>query len=125
MTKYLISFPASAMDVAAEDMPAVSEASHSVIRDAKRAGVYVFGGGLDAQRVGQLAHPPGRPQRQLVERVHLALLDAFVAVAVEPFQQATRGGAATDLAPREGDANRQVVDLALTRVGRDVAHRWG
>ena len=48
MTKYLVSFPASAMDVAAEDMAAVSEASHDVIREAKEAGVYVFGGGMNA-----------------------------------------------------------------------------
>jgi hypothetical protein len=48
MTKFLISFPASAMDVPAEDMPAVAAASHAVIRDAKAAGVYVFGGGIDS-----------------------------------------------------------------------------
>ena len=48
MAKYLISFPAPAMDVPAEDMPAVSEASHAVIREAKDAGVYVFGGGINA-----------------------------------------------------------------------------
>lgn len=47
MTKYLISFPASAMDVPQEDLPAVSEAAHEVIREAKAAGVYVFGGGLN------------------------------------------------------------------------------
>ena len=37
MTKYLISFPASAMNVPPEDLPAVSEASHAVIREAKEA----------------------------------------------------------------------------------------
>jgi hypothetical protein len=47
MTKYLISFPAPAMDVPSEEMPAVSEAAHAVIREAKRAGVYVFGGGIN------------------------------------------------------------------------------
>ena len=47
MTKYLISFPASAMDIPPEDLAAVSEAAHEVIRDAKAAGVYVFGGGLN------------------------------------------------------------------------------
>lgn len=45
--KYLISFPAPAMTVSAEEMPAVSEASHNVIREAKAAGVYVFGGGIN------------------------------------------------------------------------------
>lgn len=47
MTKYLISFPARAMIVSADDMPAVSADSHAVIEEAKAAGVYVFGGGID------------------------------------------------------------------------------
>lgn len=45
--KYLISFPAPAMKVSAAELPAVSEASHHVIREAKAAGVYVFGGGIN------------------------------------------------------------------------------
>lgn len=45
--KYLISFPAPAMRVPAEEMSAVSDASHHVIREAKAAGVYVFGGGIN------------------------------------------------------------------------------
>lgn len=35
------------MDVPAEQLPAVGEASHAVIREAKAAGVYVFGGGIN------------------------------------------------------------------------------
>jgi hypothetical protein len=35
------------MNVPAKDMSAVSEASHRVIREAKEAGVYVFGGGIN------------------------------------------------------------------------------
>lgn len=49
MTKYLISFPAQAMDVALDELPAVSQASRAVIREAKAAGVYVFGGGIDEE----------------------------------------------------------------------------
>lgn len=48
MSKFLISFPASAMQVCADDMPAVVAASHAVIRAAKAAGVYVFAGGINA-----------------------------------------------------------------------------
>jgi hypothetical protein len=48
MPKFLISFPADAMQVPAEDMPAVSDASRAVIREAKAAGVYVFAGGIDS-----------------------------------------------------------------------------
>ena len=47
MTKYLVSFPGPAMDIPDEDMAAVGEASHAVIGEAKDAGVYVFGGGIN------------------------------------------------------------------------------
>jgi hypothetical protein len=47
MTKYLVSFPAPAMNVPAADLAEVAEAAHTVVREAKQAGVYVFGGGLD------------------------------------------------------------------------------
>ncbi|OOC55084.1 MULTISPECIES: YciI family protein [Nocardiopsis] len=47
MTKYLISFPGEAMVFPEEDLDAVVEASHAVIDEAKAAGVYVFGGGID------------------------------------------------------------------------------
>lgn len=47
MTKYLVSFPAPAMNVPARDMAAVGEAARAVIREAKAAGVYVFGGGIN------------------------------------------------------------------------------
>lgn len=45
--KYLVSFPAAAMKVPESEMGAVSVDSHNVIREAKAAGVYVFGGGID------------------------------------------------------------------------------
>lgn len=47
MTKYLISFPSHAMQVSAEELPAVADAARAVIEEAKAAGVYVFGGGID------------------------------------------------------------------------------
>jgi hypothetical protein len=47
MTKYLVSFPGPAMDILDEDLAAVGEAAHAVIREAKNAGVYVFGGGIN------------------------------------------------------------------------------
>jgi hypothetical protein len=49
MTKFLISFPGPAMDVPADAMAAVGEAAHAVIREAKDAGVYVFGGGINEE----------------------------------------------------------------------------
>ena len=47
MTKYLISFPSEAMVLARGELPEVAAATHAVIADAKKAGVYVFGGGID------------------------------------------------------------------------------
>jgi hypothetical protein len=49
MTKYLISFPSEAMVVSDEEFPIVVAESHAVIAEAKAAGVYVFGGGIDEQ----------------------------------------------------------------------------
>lgn len=47
MAKYLISFPAAAMVVPDGEWDAVVRDSHAVIEEAKAAGVYVFGGGID------------------------------------------------------------------------------
>jgi hypothetical protein len=49
MTKYLISFPSEAMVLTEEEFPIVSADSHAVIEEAKAAGVYVFGGGINEQ----------------------------------------------------------------------------
>jgi hypothetical protein len=47
VTRYLISFPSSAMDhIPGDEMPAVGEAAHAVVREAVDEGVWVFGGGL-------------------------------------------------------------------------------
>jgi hypothetical protein len=47
MTKYLISFPAPAMNIPDEDLTSVGRAARTVIRKAKNAGVYVFAGGIN------------------------------------------------------------------------------
>ncbi|ROR65894.1 YciI family protein [Agrococcus jenensis] len=47
MTKYLMSFPSGEMQFAEEDFQTVVDESHAVIQEAKDAGVYVFGGGID------------------------------------------------------------------------------
>lgn len=49
MTKYLISFPSKAMVVTEEEFPVVVAESHAVIEEAKAAGVYVFGGGINEE----------------------------------------------------------------------------
>jgi hypothetical protein len=59
MAKYLISFPANAMNIRPEDFAAVSEAAHAVIRQAKSAGIYVFGGGINEEVPPQMVAADG------------------------------------------------------------------
>ena len=60
MTKYLISFPSSAMVFPPEDLPDVARDAHAVLREAKDAGVWVFGGGGGDGKGDQHVHD-GRP----------------------------------------------------------------
>jgi hypothetical protein len=55
MTRYLISFDDGAMTFPAAELPAVAEASHKVVQEAKNAGVWVFGGGVVSQRASVVA----------------------------------------------------------------------
>lgn len=56
MPRYLISFDAHAMDHIPEpDMPAVADAAHAVVQEAMDAGVWVFGGGLEAEKASVVA----------------------------------------------------------------------
>jgi hypothetical protein len=55
MTRYLISFDDGAMTFPEEDLPAVDEAAHKVVYEAKDAGVWIFGGGLLSQRASIVA----------------------------------------------------------------------
>ena len=55
MTQYLISFDDGAMTFPAEDLPDVAKAAHEVVQEAKTAGVWVFGGGLERQRASIVA----------------------------------------------------------------------
>lgn len=47
MTKYLISFPSRAMVLSEDEFAQAGVDSRAVIEEAKAAGVYVFGGGID------------------------------------------------------------------------------
>lgn len=51
MKRYLISFDDGAMNhITAAELPAVSEASHAVVRAAKDAGVWIWGCGVYRQK---------------------------------------------------------------------------
>jgi hypothetical protein len=85
MAKYLVSFPSAAMVVPDGDWEAVVRDSHAVIDEAKAAGVYVFGGGIDE------AEPPV-----------LVSADGTVAEGGYPWAPALDGGfTVLELASRE------------------------
>jgi len=50
MTQYLISFDDGWMNFPEEDLPDVAKAAQEVVEEARAAGVWVFGGGLESQR---------------------------------------------------------------------------
>ncbi len=56
MPRYLISFDDGSMDhIPDEDWPAVGEASHAVVREAKATGIWIFGGGVQRQQATVVA----------------------------------------------------------------------
>lgn len=49
--RYLISFDDGSMDhIPDEDFPSVGEAAHKVVREAKAAGIWIFGCGIERQQ---------------------------------------------------------------------------
>ncbi len=51
MHRYLISFDDGSMDhIPEEDLPMVGEAARAVVREAKAAGIWIFGGGIQRQQ---------------------------------------------------------------------------
>jgi hypothetical protein len=55
MTRYLISFDDGAMVIPEQELPAVGEAAHAVVRAAQEAGRWIFGGGVVSQRASIVA----------------------------------------------------------------------
>ncbi len=55
MARYLISFDDGTMNIPGEELGAVGEAAHAVVRAAQEAGVWIFGGGVERQRASIVA----------------------------------------------------------------------
>ena len=56
MTRYLISFDDGSMDhIPDEDMDIVGKSAHAVVEEAKAAGAWIFGGGLQRQQASIVA----------------------------------------------------------------------
>ncbi len=84
MAKYLISFPAEAMQLTAEELMLAGAESRAVVAEAKAAGVWVFGGGID-------------------ENVAPVLVsgDGSVSPIIHPGSRLTGGFAVLEIATRE------------------------
>jgi len=59
MTKYLISFPSAAMVLSDEELQVAADAAHAVVQQAKDAGVWVFGGGINESIPPVMVHADG------------------------------------------------------------------
>ncbi|WP_342237600.1 YciI family protein [Inquilinus sp. OTU3971] len=71
MTKYLISFPSEAMVLTDEELPIVAAEAHAVIEEAKAAGVYVFGGGIEERVDPVLVSGNGAVSAEIYPGSHL------------------------------------------------------
>jgi len=96
MTRYLISFDDGAMaHIPADDWPAVGEAAHAVVREAKRAGVWIHGGGVEQQRASIVG------------------TDGRVADGPSPETKAVIGGFSIIQVPKRADALEWAAKIAL------------
>ena len=87
MTRYLISFDDGSMDHIPEgDWPAVGEASRAVVREAKAAGAWIFGGGVMRQQAAIVA------------------IDGTISVGPVPEKKAVVGGFSIIDVPSRGEA---------------------
>lgn len=92
MRRYLISFDDGSMDHIAEaELPEVSEAAHAVVRDAKEAGVWIFGGGVVRQQAVIVA-PDGTVSGGPVPETK-AVVGGFAVIEVPSREEALRWAA--------------------------------
>jgi len=71
MTKYLISFPSRAMALTEEQFVQAGIDSRAVIEEAKAAGVYVFGGGVNEEVGPVLVSADGSVSTEIYPGSHL------------------------------------------------------
>ena len=96
MTRYMISFQAHAMDhIAAEELPAVAEAAHAMVDEARTAGVWVFGGGLEQQKASVVA-----TDGTVTEGLYPEAIGGFCIVDVASREEALEWAAKTAVACR-------------------------
>jgi hypothetical protein len=112
LPRFLISFDDGSMDhIPDEDMPAVGEAAHAVLREAQDAGVWISGGGLQRQQAvvvspdGSVADGPS-PETK-------AVVGGFSIVEVPSREEALSWAARFARACRCAQEVRQIMDDPL------------
>lgn len=108
MPRYLISFDDGSMDHIPEaDWPSVGEAAHAVVREAKAAGVWIFGGGVQRQRSTILA-PDGTTTAGPVPETK-AVVGGFSIIEVPSQEQALVWAARIAVACRCAQEVREIM----------------
>jgi hypothetical protein len=109
MPRYLISFDDGSMDhIPAEDWPEVGSASRAVVQQAKDAGVWIFGGGIERQQAtivgtdGAIPDGPG-PQAK-------AVIGGFAIIEVSSRAEALDWAARIARACRCAQEVREIMD---------------
>jgi hypothetical protein len=107
MTRYPISFDEGAMTFPEEDLPNVAKAAHEVVQEAKNAGVWVLGGGVESQRASVVATDGMVTDRPYPETK--AVLGGFAIVDVSAREEALKWAAKSALACRCAQEVRELL----------------
>ncbi len=107
MTRYLISFDDGAMNIPDEELGAVDEAAHAVVRAAQQAGVWIFGGGVESQRASIVATDGTVTDGPYPESK--AVIGGFAIVDVPSHEQALQWAARFAAACRCGQEVREIM----------------
>jgi len=110
MTRYLISFDEGTMVFPMADLPAVSEASHAVVRQAKSAGVWVFGGGMLEASGGAVVETDGTVRDPATRPGKDTFIGGFSVIEVERRADALAWAARIAEACRCAQEVREIMD---------------
>ena len=110
MSKYLISFDEGTMVFPMAELDAVSEATHAVLREAKAAGVWVFGGGLPEAAGGAVVDVDGTVHDPAVRPGKDTFIGGFCILDLPTRDEALRWAAKFAVACRCAQEVREFLD---------------
>lgn len=108
MPRYLISFDDGSMDhIPEQDLPAVGDAARAVVRQAKAAGIWIFGCGIQRQRATVVATDGTVTNGPFPETK--AVVGGFAIIEVPTRDEAIQWAAGIALACRCGQEVREIM----------------